>query len=171
MDNRDQLKELFAKQEITEQLYTYCRGMDRIDNDLAKTVFHSDAVLDYEGTFQGSGYEFVEWVANQHRTLLATSHQVTNILIEVNGESAVSESYVTMAGRLKIEGIDYEQKVRGRYIDRWSNRDGQWKVERRQFVSDMGAMTNMENARVFPTSQGAGRDDKSDFSYNVFEKI
>ncbi len=171
MASKDVLKELLVKQEITERLYTYCRGMDRIDNDLAKTVFHPDAVLDYEDTFQGSGYEFVEWVANQHRSLLVTSHQISNILIEVDDDSAVSESYVTMAGRMKIEENEYEQRVRGRYIDKWTYHDGKWAIERRQFVNDMGALSNLTNAQLIPASKGSGRDDKTDFSYTVLESV
>ena len=37
------ITELLAKQAITEALYKYCRAMDRMDNELGKSVFHVDA--------------------------------------------------------------------------------------------------------------------------------
>ena len=34
------LAELLDKQAITEALHRYCRAMDRMDNDLGRSVFH-----------------------------------------------------------------------------------------------------------------------------------
>lgn len=41
---------LLAKQEITEQIYRYCRAMDRFDADLGYSVWHEEAEAIYEAS-------------------------------------------------------------------------------------------------------------------------
>ena len=41
------LDELLAKQEITDLVGTYMRGLDRLDRELLRSTFHDDATTDY----------------------------------------------------------------------------------------------------------------------------
>src|SRR5665213_3060327 len=92
------LRELVAKQAITEAIYRYCRGLDRMDREVALSVWHPAGTADWGETyFQGTGAGFIDWVWEVHAGFERHSHQITNILIEVNGDRAVSESYVTVA--------------------------------------------------------------------------
>ena len=43
----DELQTLLAKQAITEELYKYCRGFDRLDDELAISVWHEGGTLQY----------------------------------------------------------------------------------------------------------------------------
>ena len=43
--------------------------MDRIDNELGYTVWHPDGTVNYEGIFEGSARDFVDWVQDMHRKL------------------------------------------------------------------------------------------------------
>ena len=122
-----------AKQAITEVLYRYCYAMDRIDNELGYQVWHPDGVAHYEGIFDGSGREFVDWVLAQHRTFRGTSHQVTNIVIDVSDDRATSEAYVTACNRSRENDI----VTRGRYLDTWSRRSGEWRIDERRFRQDL----------------------------------
>lgn len=129
---------LAAKQEIAESLYRYCRAMDRIDRRMAREVWHPGGIADYGDIFQGTGAGFAEWVSDVHETLLARSHQVANILIEVDGETARSEAYVTVALQTRAaEGQPPDIIIRGRYLDRWSYRDGRWAIDHRSYVTDL----------------------------------
>ena len=96
--------QLFAKQEITERLNDYCRAMDRIDDELGYSVFHPDATADYGAIFSGTGHGFIDWVHQAHAAMMATNHKISNISIRVDGDSAASETYVTMHGLTKGEG-------------------------------------------------------------------
>jgi hypothetical protein len=130
------LEILLAKQEITEVIYLYCRAMDEIDRKLGLTIWHPDGTADYGVIFTGTGAEFIEWVSGVHETMTDTSHQVTNILIEIDGDTAKSECYVTAALRMQIDGVLSDQIVRGRYVDRWSRREQRWALDHRQYVPD-----------------------------------
>src|SRR5450759_4584519 len=117
----NQLDELLAKQQITEQLYTYCRAFDRMDRDLALSVWHAGGTVQYGAgplqpveVYLGPSWDF-RWTLNN------SSHQVTNILIEISGDRAASEAYVTAT--LQHEPVDnriVEHIYHGRYVDSWS---------------------------------------------------
>ena len=45
------LEVLLAKEAIRDQIYTYCRALDRIDNELGYSVFAEDSKVNYGPTF------------------------------------------------------------------------------------------------------------------------
>ena len=46
------LQEVADRQAITDQIYRYCRAMDRIDHELGYSIWHEDAVADYGTHYQ-----------------------------------------------------------------------------------------------------------------------
>ena len=117
----DQLADVVAKQAITEVLYRYCRGLDRMDRPMVDTVWHPGGTGDYGAIFNGTGEEFLDWVWPVHASMRRHSHQITNVLIEVDGDTAISEAYVTVCLRNEAEpGHLVDIVSRGRYVDRWS---------------------------------------------------
>ena len=66
-------------------------------------------------------------------TSKGTSHQLSNILIVVDGDTATSESYVHACIRMDENDI----VVRGRYLDTWSRRDGEWRIDERRYENDL----------------------------------
>jgi hypothetical protein len=165
----DALHDLLAKQEITEVLYRYCRGLDRMDRPMVDTVWHPGGTGDYGAIFKGTGEEFLDWVWPVHASMRRHSHQITNILIEVDGEQAISEAYVTVALRNEVApGKVVDIVSRGRYLDRWSRRDGRWAIDERRYVDDF---TNVHDVPESPmtdeSATGAARD-RTDPSYQLF---
>jgi len=160
----DLLTQVADRQAITDQIYRYCRSMDRIDHELGYAVWHDDGTADYgEAVFQGTGRGFIDHVCVQHSHLLVHSHQVTNIVIELDGERAGSEAYVTANLRMERGGKLLQMTVLSRYIDRWSKRDGRWAIDHRVAVMDMD-----EIREVTPMKQlDQGRRDRTDPSYAV----
>ncbi len=171
MGDRDTaLDELLAKQAITEVIYSYCRGLDRMDRELALSTWHEGGTADYGPIFEGTGADFVDWAWNAHTAFTAHSHQVTNILIYVDlaDDRAVSESYVTVALRTPpTDGSLIDVVGRGRYVDRWSCRDGRWAIDHRQFVGDFQATYVMSAEDAIAASDGTGRRGPDDPSYEV----
>ena len=160
------IDDLVAKQAITEMIYTYCRALDRMDLELAHTVWHPDGTADYGASmFQGTGAGFIDWVWTQHEAMFAHSHQITCVLIDVDGERAGSEAYVTAALRLAADGGQAVEIVsRGRYVDTWSRRDGRWAIDHRRFVEDFTStypVTPMESPDAAVRTARRDRDDPS----------
>ncbi len=162
------LEELVAKQAISEIIYRYCRGLDRMDRPLALSCWHTDGTADYGELFRGTGEGFIDWVWPRHEALLGHSHQITNILIEVDGERAASESYVTVALRSERDaGTLTDRVTRGRYLDRWSRRAGVWAIDHRIYVHEL---VHTHEVRASHAGPGNGRRDRDDPSYALLNR-
>ena len=163
MDTPEQLAD---KQAIRDLIYTYCRAVDRIDVPLGRSVWHEDSHADYGANYyQGPGRDVVDLICKSHDGLISHSHQVTNILIDLDGESAGSEAYVTGTMRLKREGQLMHMGVWARYIDTWEKRGGAWGLASRTVVYD-----HEEIRPVTPMGQELrSTRDRSDPSYAVLK--
>jgi hypothetical protein len=168
-DRERAIDDMLAKQEITEAIFKYCRCMDRCDAELGKEVFHSDAKVDYGAQmYQGSGYGFVDNALSAHTGMfLSHSHQHGNILIEVDGDRAYSETYGHVTLRRRDEnGQLIDNRNFGRYLDIWEKRDGKWKIAERAYLTDYDD-TGPATGAIFET---AGKRDPSDPSYRLFRE-
>ena len=156
---------LITKQEIRDHLARYCRAMDRMDRALADSLWHRDATVDYVGVYQGSSEGFLDWVWMMHAELQTHSHQITNVLCDVDGNEAASESYVTVAlwTRPDESGTRTEITARGRYLDNWSHKEGRWAIERRTYITDMQSQETIQSGEHPP----GGTRDEDDLSYKV----
>ena len=87
------LETLIAKQEITDVVYRYARGIDRLDFELVRSCYHPDAYDDH-GAFKGSVDEFIEMCEGFLPRWTATMHFMGNVLVdEIDGDSARAETY------------------------------------------------------------------------------
>jgi hypothetical protein len=172
-----------AKLAITEVIYRYCRAVDRMDREMAGTVFHADATADYGPTFQGPARALIDNLWSNHGRLLGHSHQVTNILIEVDGDCAGSESYASATlWNADPDGVLVVLTAIGRYLDRWSRRNGIWAIDHRRFVYDLvhastpsvapGGQHDVlaRTAALRDPRQTAGRRDRTDPSYELMDR-
>jgi hypothetical protein len=158
------LRAMADRQAITDVIYRYCRAMDRIDPELGYTVWHEDGEADYGAdVYQGSGRGFIDWVCGTHRGAITHAHQVTNILIELDGDRAASEAYVFSDLRAG-QGDQVKQITTfGRYVDQWSRRGGRWAIDKRIAIRDFA---EMRDVTPMPLPE-RGRRDRSDPSYSV----
>lgn len=132
------IEDLEAELEIRRVLARYCRGVDRGDLALLKSVYHPDAHDDH-GMFVGSGWDFAEaLVPAMDRNTLNSQHHLTNVLIERDGDRAAVESYVIALHptRDPKSGVEVHQLAGARYLDRFEKRDGEWKIAERRVVID-----------------------------------
>lgn len=164
MDFDQTLRAVTDRQTITDLIYRYCRAMDRIDRELGYSIWHEGGTVDYgPHGFTGTARDFVDTVCRQHAGLTTHSHQMTNIIIELDGDRAGSESYVTATLRIEREGTLMQMSVLSRYVDRWSRHDGRWGIDHRIAIMDMD-----EIRQVTPMKQhDRARRDRGDPSYAV----
>lgn len=133
-DNR--LAALCDKEEIRDLLYTYCRGVDRIDADLLRAVFHEDATVTYGG-FKGAASEWVGHATRFLNTIGPTHHNLTNILITLDGDKAKGETYcIAVHGDVQRDEGLVDLVVYVRYVDEFERRNGAWRISKRTLVYD-----------------------------------
>jgi hypothetical protein len=163
------LRDLADRTEITQVLYRYSRGLDRMDRDLALSIWHDDGTADYGGP-EGSmnAADTVEMIWKSHEGYDRHSHQMTNHLIDVAGDRAVSETYAMVTLRkVPEDGIILQRQAVCRYLDRWSRRDGRWAIDHRQLIIDFLTDTEHDESvtRISPKSIRGLTDD----SFELFE--
>jgi len=160
------IDQLLAKQEIYEVLIRYCRGIDRLDEELVRACYQPDAV-DNHGLYSGSVDHFVANAFARQRKLVTACHYLQNVAIEIAGEAALAETYAIAVERgHTAEGALIDTIVGLRYVDRFERRDGgPWLIARRTVVIDW--------TKAEPVNEGwlAGKDftrgvrDRSDLVY------
>lgn len=129
--------DIAAHIEIRQVLYGYCRGVDRGDRQMLKDVYHPDA-LDDHGTWRGKGVDFADYIVDAlDSSQGASQHHIANVLIELDGDQAAVESYFLAFHPYHADGA-HEQLafVGGRYLDRFEQRGGHWRIARRTVVLD-----------------------------------
>ncbi len=152
---------------IRDVLNRYCRGLDRMDRLMAYSVFAEDAPAHYHDMYEGTGHGFIDWAWHIHETMERHSHQVTNCLIELDGDSASSESYVTVVLWTRAEDGMKEICCRGRYLDCWEKRDGQWLIIAREHILDTQSTNGVPDTDA-PNQES--RRDEDDPSFNYIPK-
>lgn len=132
------LQHMEAIEAIRARLHAYCRGIDRRQPDIVKASFWPEAEVEY-GIFNGKGHAFAELICQSLAAggCEATHHQLGNILIEIDADTAVSEAYLTAWHRLRrADGSAHDCVFGARYHDRLECRDGVWRIAFRRLVYD-----------------------------------
>jgi len=161
------LSALADRSEILECVTRYCRGMDRLDRDLARSAYHDDAVDDHVG-FVGPVDGFLDWSFGYHDTQVRHQHYVTNHTVELDGDVAHGETYYLFVGTWRDEAKPLTI-TGGRYLDRFEKRDGRWAIAAR--VCNVEWMTEAPSlltgpAVDFVASRSTISRDRTDTSYD-----
>lgn len=129
------IQELLDKQEIAELCARYMRGLDRLDHDLLRSVYHDDAT-DHRGFFTGGPDAFCELAITLLGEHLSNHHMIGQTLIDVEGDVAFGEIYFRAFHRVLEHGLERDFIVWGRYVDRYERRGGTWKIAHRTELND-----------------------------------
>ena len=131
------MQELLAKEAIRDLVLQYCRAIDRRDFELLGQLYADDSEDDHGALFNGTGAEYVAWVPTILERMLVTSHQVFNHLIAIDGDYAEGEVYI-QAYHLTRDSSGALVKIigGGRYLDKYTCRDGKWLFLHRKIVAD-----------------------------------
>jgi SnoaL-like domain len=155
---------LLAQAAITNCLHRYTRGIDRLDAELIRSVFHADAT-DCRSGFVRSREEFVDWyVGSQGPGREVTQHFLTNIMIDLDGDAAHAEScWIACIKQRDRTDLDM---LGGRYLDRLSRREGRWAIDLRVCATQWFVTLDAEKMPAF-LARGGGLStrDHSDPSY------
>ena len=131
----EKLQILLDKQEIYELACRYCRGLDRLDHALLRSVYHDDAT-DHRGFFTGGPDAFCELAISLLAEHKSNQHLLGNTLIEVEGDIAFGEIYFQAFHRIVENGLEKDLIIAGRYVDRYERRGGAWKIAHRTELND-----------------------------------
>lgn len=182
MDQTDQntaalLRELTEKvrrlsdcEEIRQVLYRYARGVDRVDGPLVEQSYHEDA-YDSHGNWRADGRaEVMQVLMARLRSNPSTMscHNMGNILIDLQGDTATVETYFIAYARTPEGDRTFTRARAGRYLDQFERRDGAWRIRHRQVIDDWSRLDEVVSAAPEVTAECAhGTRNASDPSYRL----
>jgi hypothetical protein len=178
------LEALQSRAEITDRCHLYAHCVDRRRWDLLEQVFHADATWWVSSI--GADNHWRDAMESSRElfaaALDATHHQVGNILISLDGDTADSETLVTAYHRVRADaplggmfggtGCAYDLIAGGRYLDRWERRDGLWKIARRRVHSEWRHLQPASDGILASIpAEARGKHDDTDLSTPTVQRF
>lgn len=137
------LDELVAERAIRRVLQIYCHAVDRRDLELVQSIYHEGAVENHVH-YEGDALDFGPYIfpSLADRGFRLGNHHVTGILVDIDGDFAKSESYFYSIARRLVDpqdetGDSVLAVLSGRYLDRFEQRGGAWKIVDRKVAIDL----------------------------------
>jgi len=136
----DDVAVMLAERAITRVLHLYAQGVDRFRLEQIRSCYWDEAIDDHQPHFTGPIDEYVPWLAQVLPALESISHQLTNILIDVDlraGTAAV-ESYClnSVLGPPDAGATPTRTLQCLRYVDHFERRADEWRILQRRVERD-----------------------------------
>lgn len=129
------LEQLSDLEAIRDAAKRYCRGVDRLDEQLMKSAYWPDATDDH-GVFVGNAMTFAEHCMVSHRRWRFTSHCIFNHSIELDDDGVHARGEIYNVTYLLHGEGDALDTWHGRYLDVYEKRAGEWRILERVCVHE-----------------------------------
>ena len=127
-----ELEAMATRYAIERELIKFARGMDARDWAGLATILTEDATADYgQGELHGPD-AIIGVIQSYLEACGPTQHLLGNLLVERDGDSAISHCYVcdTHLGAGANAHLNF--RTLGDYHDRWRLIDGRWRLAERR---------------------------------------
>jgi hypothetical protein len=159
----DAIAAVIAKEEIRDLALLYCRGVDRQDYELIRSLYTDDATDTHGPNHYPTADAFVDSLRKGLPLMPYSGHHVCNHLISVSGDTAQGEIYALAYHVIPDgEGGWQEYLLWVRYLDHYRKVDGRWRFAARKVIYDLDRKRPVTSA-VPATEPGA------DASYSFFQ--
>ena len=123
-----------ATQDIAEVLVRYATGIDRRAWAVFRTCFTDDVLAEYEGNGTWRSVdEITEFMVRIHAGMGHTLHRLSNIAINVDGETATARTYVDAV--LMSADTTTGLNTVGYYDDDLVHTNDGWRITHRRFTT------------------------------------
>jgi hypothetical protein len=138
----DDVRRLVDRQAILDVLHRYCHLVDLQDLDrMVEEVFAPDGSDDH-GEGPVTGREAIrDWFAVNTANIAGNAHNISNVMIEIDGDRATMQSTVTSwtwtresTGAGPLRPADYVLVLN--YVDELSRYPEGWRINKRVLVSN-----------------------------------
>ena len=146
------------REAIRDVIGAYAHAIDRRRWDMMPQLFHADATFGF-GPVQGNWEEFVGQAQAIIDPCLATQHQLGQIQFGFEDDTCHTETYFTAMHTIPAgypvpdvfpdKGKVYSAVIAGRYVDRFEQRSGQWRIAQRTGLYDWREFREVEGVAGF----------------------
>lgn len=143
-------QQLSDLESIRDAVKRYSHGLDRLDAEHMRSAYWPDAVDDHGPEGRQSGWEYVDLAMGSHVRWRCSLHTLLNHVIELdaNGTDAAGEMYVI--AYLFLDERPVLHTWFGRYLDRYQQRDGEWRILERVVVHEGNTTADPLPTMPFP---------------------
>jgi hypothetical protein len=138
---------------IRDATLHYTHGLDRMDPDLMRSAYWPDATDDHGPSGSGNAWEYVERAMASHPRWQPSIHTLTNQLIELDDDGTHARAETYCAASLFDSETGALFQWFGRYLDRFEQRDGEWRILERVVAHESSRMDDPVQPMPFPTDQ------------------
>lgn len=134
---RETVRGLKDRQDILDCIVRESRARDRQDVEQIEGCWWEDGV-DEHGAIVTNAPDYAQRANQGHAmNFNMTSHNITNHLCEIDGDTAYCESYV-IGGLYWLDGKSSTIAI-GRYLDQLERRGGEWRIRTRRCTIEVTA--------------------------------
>lgn len=132
---RAEVDRLRAERDIAQQVYAFARGMDARDWTAVRAIMVDDAVGEFGRGPEVGADRVVESIREFLDVCGPTQHMIGMVVVDVDGDVAVSRSYVSDMHLGTGQYATSTFSTLGEYVDQWVRVDGAWRMTRRDKAS------------------------------------
>lgn len=126
------LQALLDEREIARGLSRFARILDKKRWEELSDVFAEDLSFEYGSGVDQHGIDALRIQMTRFLDVCGgTQHLIGSLLIDVDGDQAVSRSYVQARHQRRDDPVGPIFDSTGEYIDRWERRAQGWRIVRR----------------------------------------
>ena len=171
-DREHEIDELLAERAITKVIHRYAQAADRGDHSLLESCFWPDATMD-AGIFDGPAKILVDAVRSGPVDPTSVSkHFVGNVTVEVNLSEHVAraECYCFGGSRSQTsDGTTVERTTHVRYVDRFEERSGEWRIRRRVVAYDWSTTPHVTGENLMQPGFLTGKRGQDDIWHHILD--
>ncbi|GAB5451370.1 MAG: hypothetical protein Hals2KO_16980 [Halioglobus sp.] len=117
---------------IERLMYRYAHCADHKDYSGFKEVFTADAEFEFMGSTVAGIAAIIDMMHNLDQYRI-TQHLVSNVLYDVEGDSANGETYCHASHLLDSDGCELNIEMGIRYVDKLFRLPAGWRIQQRVF--------------------------------------
>ncbi len=165
---RADMQEVMGRQAILACIQRECRARDRQDVDQINGCWWEDGIDEHGSVITAAKDYAVRANLGHGANFHMTSHNITNQVCEIDGDTAYCESYV-VGGLFWLDGKTTTIAF-GRYLDQLERRSGEWRMLTRKCTIEMTANCDAswafsDNVKGFLKARWDGKDPSYDRPY------
>lgn len=130
-----------------------------------RSAYHEDSIEHHGEFYDGPARSYCDFVVEHLQTVSIARHELTNVIINLAGDRATSESYFLSIQRMADRPED--DFIMGRYLDRLALRDDRWAITERWVVFDWSTPVSVIGESPYASSFPPGRRDREDLVWQL----
>ena len=165
---------MLDEHQLRKLVHGYCRAVDRGDIAALREMYHHDAQDDHGAFSAGNVDDFLDGLVAARPYLRSMQHHITTVNFAVQGSIADGEIYTIATHTFAAGDRDVDVMVGGRYLDKYENRSGTWKIIERMIVTDWAQVHNpssMDLSHPITRDTPRGSPDANDPSCQYFSLL